>query len=244
MTSTIKQALPGTVDDFFCKDIPEPFQILGLKLLPLSIGRYRRMARHGVAFVSDTAAKADGKDLLLGVLICSMSCRAWDALSITNQIPKVVSQWMKQINASPPWYLRYDMNARASLLNHARLKLSESWVGWRWRKNNSFDLLEKCTLFKRYIDEAQRIPRHIIKSSDGGSSSSHWSHNIEVVLRSNVGWTRDEIEERPLSNAIADYFKYMENEGAVTILTEQDFSDITANDEIIKAALKGVENGL
>jgi hypothetical protein len=107
MTATATTEIPiAGESDFFCKDIPEPFQILGLKILPLSIGRYRRMARHGVAFVSETQAKADGKDLLLGVLICSMTCSDWDELAVSGKLQKVISRWMKEINAVPPLYLR------------------------------------------------------------------------------------------------------------------------------------------
>jgi len=185
------------------------------------------MARHGVGFVSESKGDASGKDLLIGVLICSMRCDEWDELSISGKLPKIIASWMRQINACPPWYLRG---------KYGRI-LSSSWIGKRWRKRNSFDLLSKIQLFKQYVDAAQSIPKFIRKNEGGGFSVDHWSHNIEVCLRSEVGWTREEIEERPLSNAIADYFKHLENNGLITILTEGDFEQIKNNDAALERAM-------
>lgn len=227
-TNTTDSAEPAAAHDFFSKDIPEPYQILGLKLLPLSIGRYRRMARYGIGFVSESQAQATGKDLLLGLLICSMSCRAWDALSATDKVPKLIKAWMQQISCAPPFYLRGKIGRIISL----------TWLGRRWRARHSFNLFQKCQLFKSYLEEAQEFPRFMVRQQSDRSSVSHWSHNIEVVLRGELGWTREEIEERPLSGAIADYFKLMENQGLITILTEADYQQIANNDAEIKKALE------
>lgn len=230
MTATTNPELPQAVDNFFSKDIPEPFQILGLKLLPLSIGRYRRMARHGIGFVSEGESRADGKDLLLGVLICSMKCRDWDELSTSGNIPKIIESWMRQINAVPPWYLRGKYGSI----------LSSTWLGRRWRKNNSFDLLEKSRLFQNYIQEAQAFPKFIRKQQGSGVSACHWTHNIEVTLMGELNWRHEDIEERPLSKALADYFKHLENQGLITILTEADYEQVRHNDEVAKKALEAV----
>ncbi len=227
MTATLNQELPQAVDDFFVKDIPEPFQILGLRLLPLSIGRYRRMARHGIGFVSESGVRADGRDLLLGVLICSMTCKAWDALVISGSLPEIIASWMKQIHAAPPFYLRGKWG----------FFLGNTFLARRWRKNHSFDLLEKCRLFKAYVDEAQRTPRVIFKNRGDEISSSHWSHNIEVVLMGELNWRHEDIEERPLAKAIADYFKHAENQGMLAILTDADFEQAAKNDAVTKKAL-------
>lgn len=242
MTATTKPELPQAVDDFFFKDIPEPFQILDVTLLPFSIGRYRRMARHGIGFVSEGESRADGKDLLLGVLICSMKCRRpdsdkdksnlyWDEVETSpGKISEIIASWMRQINAVPPWYLRGRYGGI----------LSATWIGRRWRKNNSFDLLEKCRLFQNYIQEAQTFPKFIRKQQGGGMSACHWTHNIEVTLMGELNWRHEDIEERPLSKALADYFKHLENQGLITILTESDYDQIRHNDAIASAALAAV----
>jgi hypothetical protein len=52
--------------------IPEPFQILGLKLRPFTLDHYDILRRFDCAFVQEEAGEASRGDLLLGVLICSM----------------------------------------------------------------------------------------------------------------------------------------------------------------------------
>ena len=226
--ATLQPETPPAIDYFFCRDIPEPFQILGLRLLPLSIGRYRRMARHGIGFVSESATRATGADLIVGVLICSMPCAEWDALAISADLPALVASWLNQINAVPPWYLTG---------KYGRI-LSATWVGRRWRNGHSFDLLEKMRMFKAYIEAAQAVPKFLRRpGADGGMSTAHWSHNIEVALRAELGWSEDEINERPLSKALADYFKLLESHGIITILTEEDFAQIKSNDEAVQKAI-------
>jgi hypothetical protein len=240
MTATANPELPQAVDDLFSRDIPEPFQILGLKLLPLSIGRYRRMARHGVGFVSETKATADGADLLLGVLICSMKCREWDEIAASGDIAKIISDWMRQIKAAPPWYLRGKYGKILSAL----------WLGRHWRKHHSFDFLQKVTLFQRYIEDAQKIPKFLRKNEGGGMSACHWTQNIEVTLMGELNWRHEDIEERPMSKALSDYFKHLENQGLITILTDADFNQIHNNDAAIAKAIaefnkqRGVPNGV
>lgn len=58
---------------FHLEAVPEPCRILGLRLKPLSLGHYILMQKFQCAFVADTPTAATLDDLLLGVLICSMS---------------------------------------------------------------------------------------------------------------------------------------------------------------------------
>jgi hypothetical protein len=59
--------------DYFLSAIPEPFQILGLRLKPFCLGHYFLMRRFDCAFVSEESADATIEDLVFGVLICSMT---------------------------------------------------------------------------------------------------------------------------------------------------------------------------
>jgi len=51
---------------------PEPWQVLGLRLRPFSLGHYLKLRRLGCAFVADDTQRATIGDLLLGVIVCSM----------------------------------------------------------------------------------------------------------------------------------------------------------------------------
>lgn len=73
--------------------IPEPFQILGLGLKPLSLGRFILMERFDVAFVSDYSKDPELADLVLGVLICSQTHESFLKLIESNGLEKAVTDW-------------------------------------------------------------------------------------------------------------------------------------------------------
>lgn len=208
---------------YFQRAVPEPFRILGLRLLPLSLGRYRLMKRFDIAFVAEESAKANPDDLILGVLICANRCDDFKALANSKNFSKVVGKWGKKAN--PKLWL-------------ARIPFLGKW----WRKRYGFDFLEKVGLFQCYIKEASEIPQFFDESNGGGSSGSHWSHGIEVALRQELGWSKDEIDEEPLSKAMADYFKLLENQGAIRLLTPEDIIAGEANAKIFAALEQAARN--
>lgn len=217
-----------TISDFKAA-IPEPYQILGLRLLPLSLGRYRILHRLGCKFVADGEAQASIADLVLGVSICAMRCDEFFRAYETGDYFKFLKRWGKRINSRPPWYL----NGKLGRI------LSATFIGRHWRKNHSFNFVEKMKLFKRYIDDAQQIPEYISKNPSQSRSTAHWSTAVEAVLRSELNWSLEEINEAPLSKAVSDYFKHLEHQGLVTIFTPEDLKAGQNNAAILEALSKG-----
>ena len=221
----------------FAQAIPEPFQILGLKLLPLSIGRYRRLARHECAFVASGKSEATVGDLLLGLLICSMRCDEFDALVVAPGFVKELQAWSKRVMPAP-------------LAAHVKW-IYELWnispLGKRWRNNHSVNLIEKFELFKRYISEAQAMPKFYLKATSGKTSTAHWVDNVEMVLRSELNWTSEEVNEQPLSKALADWCNWAHANDHIELVTDEDEAMAKYNDERIRLAFAAVkqkgENG-
>jgi len=177
--------------DYFSAAVPEPYRILGLRLLPLSLGRYRLMRRFGVAFVLDGEEKAGIQDLLLGVLICSMRCDEFLPFLKTKDFTRKLRRWGR-------------------------------------RFKHGFNYVEKILLFKRYVEVHSEVPRFWEAEDGCGESGAHWSQGIEVILRGELGWTREEINEEPLSKAIADYFKWCENKGIVELMDADQLAQVEA----------------
>lgn len=210
-----------TNTDYFTRVIPEPFRILGLQLLPLSLGRYRLLKRFHVAFVADGNAKAEPADLILGVVICAMRCDEFLDLVNTFRLEAEIRRWSRTIN--PHAWIGY-------------LPL----IGKRWRNKHSFNLVEKMQLFQSYIQDAQRIPAYRELEPNSQTSGAHWSHGLEVTLRSEVGWSQEEINEQPLSKAISDYFKFCENKGLLQLLTEDEVAAPTITQAMTAEDLKTI----
>lgn len=82
--------------DYFTAAIPEPIQILGLRLKPFCLGHYFLMRRFGVAFASDDGANAEFDDLIFGVLICSMSYESF--FEFMENDPRLqISEWAAKL---------------------------------------------------------------------------------------------------------------------------------------------------
>jgi hypothetical protein len=221
------------VDTEFSAAIPEPYQILGLRLRPLSLGRYRLLRRFSCAFVSDESTTAAIADLLLGVAVCSMRCDEFLKCVDDGTYSEFLKRWAKRIGATPPWYLRG---------KYGRI-LSLTFIGKHWRKNHSFNFVEKMELFKNFIAESQNFPNYAATQTSDTVITSHWSTVLEISLRSELGWTNEEINEAPLSKAISDHFRHLESQGLVRIFDESDLELGRQNAEALEAAMKGSVHG-
>src|SRR6266567_4042116 len=158
---------------YFQAAVPEPYVIFGLRLLPLSLGRYRLLHRFGCAFVADGEAKATMQDLLMGIVICSLPVPDFLELLESPRFGREMKRLGRRIN----------MEMRA---------------------DPHFSLLAKFGLFQRYIIENSRCPRYWDEQEERPGSGAHWSHNLEIALRSNLGWTLQEVNEAPLAKALVD----------------------------------------
>jgi hypothetical protein len=82
---------------YFKAAIPEPYRILGLRLKPLSLGRYRLLRRFGCAFVAEEKKQPLIGDLVLGVLVCSMSCLEFTRFMEAPDFVEQIEQWGNKI---------------------------------------------------------------------------------------------------------------------------------------------------
>lgn len=184
----------------------EPYAILGVSLLPLSLGRYRLLRQFDCAFVAEAETEATPHDLFLGVLICSLPCREFlDLLENLRAWRRELRHWGKRI--------RKEIKA-----------------------DPHFSLLEKYGLFKHFLEESAPVPDYWIERESQSASSSHWSHTIEVCLRGELGYTAEEIEEGPMRKALMDYFKLAESQGIIRMMVDGETDQAKANEEAIEKA--------
>jgi hypothetical protein len=94
--------------DYFTATMPEPWQILGLRLRPFSLGHYKLLRRFGCAFVSESAEAPTRGDLLIGVLCCSMKVDEFLSFIETPDFEQSVNDWGAQVGL-------FDLNNRAQM---------------------------------------------------------------------------------------------------------------------------------
>ena len=193
--------------------IPEPYRILGLRLLPLSLGRYWLLRKFECAFVAEEKTDATMADLIIGLVICSMPVKEFLVFIQGPDAEVELAKWGNRIRA--------EIDA-----------------------DEMFNILSRFKLFSNYLADGYEVPAYLEEQSSDRQSGSHWSHSIAVMLRSKMGWTEEEVNEAPLSKAMADYFRWAESEGLIQILSDEqvaaDAEQARANDAAMSELAKEV----
>jgi hypothetical protein len=186
---------------------PEPWQVLGVRLKPFSLGHYLKLSKFNCAFVAETERVATLGDLILGVAVCSMS---------SHPDPERDEFWQ--------WWNRpARFNLLAWALGKTSLTPAEKEVVKWGRKVGVQKWEDKAKLFAQYIEEHSSAPGYWI-TGDGvktKQSGGHWSHCVLHGLVSECGYTLLDAYNVPVSRALHDFLKAAEAQGTVKLMTEE-----------------------
>jgi hypothetical protein len=193
--------------DYFSAAYPEPWQVLGVKLLPFSFGHYLKLHRLDCAFVSEDAKAASIGDLLLGIVVCSMR---------SNPDPEQDPFWQWLHRERPDSLCgRLRWHLRRHKLTPAELEILQ----WG-RKVGVFQLEEKAKLFDSYIKLHSKVPPYVEEPSDSPrrESGAHWAQSVIAALVAKCGYTQLEAYNVPMPKAMQDFFKHAETDGSIRLL--------------------------
>src|ERR1035441_3336272 len=175
--------------------VPVPYTIFRITLKSLSLGHIFLMQRFGCAFSSENPDTMGGiDDLILGISICS---RTFDEFVSFIGDEKEFKRWTKQ------WGLA---------------------IREQIKKTKNFDLFSKFSLFKEYLKSGiVKVNFWELEESDvSEQSGTHWTHSVLNVLTSELGYTQSEALNVPVARALQDYYRYLEKNGAITIMSDED----------------------
>ena len=212
-----KPAVEESAPDYFESVFPAPPVVCGKQLLPLSLGLYQLMAHFKVAFVAESEREATPGDLLVAVLICSMGPADFGRFAAQPDFGKKIRKWGSKIGFFEPRCYRWPMIGK---------KLRE-WLEPAFADTDFKYLTEQMDAFQRYVVEGSRTPEFWDESPDSKISAAHWSQSVEVVLRGQLGWEKEEIESAPLGKALWDYFKHFENLGMVRLIGKEEAAQLS-----------------
>ena len=230
--------IPRIHADYFEGIIPEPPVVCGLRLKPLSIGRWRLMARCKVAFAAEGEAAATAGDLMFGVLICSMRCADFVKFISGESVESASRQFFRKYlplltrllcgretdfkTECDTWGRRFGFLPPKCFSWPVVGRWLERFSGRAIAQADAVYIMEQIGIFQKYIvsgspDFSTNFlcdPEH-----EGSVTGSHWSQNIEATLREYLGWTKEEIDEEPLTKALWDFYKQKENHGLGRFMT-------------------------
>ncbi len=196
--------------NFFAAAYPEPWQVLGVKLRPFSLGHYIKLSRLGCAFVAEQEQTATLSDLLLGVVVCSMP-------TAVEQDKDEFWKWLARTEGGWRWkiYRFYQW------LRSKPIATPAEHEAFLWGKRvGEIDFPAKVKLFSDYMDACSVAPPYVEEqqSTPPKPSGAHWTQKVLAALVSKCGYTMDEALNVPISRALSDFIKQAETDGVVRIL--------------------------
>lgn len=197
-------------DNFFAAAYPEPWQILGVKLRPFSLGHYIKLSRLGCAFVSEAEERATMSDLVLGVIVCSMP----------TTVDTDVDPFWKWLNRTRGGW-RYTIYKLTKRILRQKFATPAEYDAFLWGKQmGAIDFSAKVKMFSDYMDKCSAMPAYVEEHRDtpAKASGAHWCQSVLSALVSKCGYTMEEALNVPVSRALSDFIKQAETDGAVRIL--------------------------
>lgn len=192
--------------DYSHAALPATIHLLGLKLRPLSLGHVLTMKRHDVAFVSEVECAAGIEDLLLGVLICSMTWEEWQTFEDSSGFSNEIARWGRTVR-------------RDLIRNHAK----------------DFNLLAVFETFKRYVNDSCKVPEMWFTNDSGSTSDTPWFQSVKLTLMGELNHSLSEAMNCPLQAAILDYCRNAESHGIIKLISDEEMAAAKANSEPAKA---------
>lgn len=194
--------------------IPEPFTILGLRLKPFCLGHYILLSKYGCSFVNEGEEVEVGMpDLILGLSICSMTYE--QGLKYTKGL-----EFIQEKNKGFIFSREGRKEAKAAI------HFTKQWgkqVTKAIKKQDGFNQYAELKAFARYIKEGSKQPNYFFDDEDDGRPrGGHWTQNMLLTLKSELGYSNSEAMNLPLSQVFYDYIKHCENNGTITMETEQE----------------------
>lgn len=191
--------------EIFERTIPEPTTLLGLKLLPLSLGHIILLHRIESAFV--LGGKPSYDDLATSVFICSRTYQdAVDGFSDPS-LPRQMHRWARKLTGSG-WFRK-----------GKPINLSEKWKAFD-------DYLDRNTLiFKSGKDYAA--------NGEGRKVYLPMVHSIRVKLQSRMHFSDADILDRSWALCILDYHILCDMDGHIQLTDEDVVKNLIADTQAI-----------
>lgn len=198
---------------------PDKWQVLGVELKPFSLGHYFKLRKLGCTFVSDTAEEATIKDLILGVIVCSMG---------SHHDPEQDPFWRWLNNSDRSVKLWFWNFTRAQKLTQAEFEVLQ----WGKRVGKT-DFVEKAKLFAQYLSYYQESPGFYEgENTSNEPAGGHWSHSLYHALTSKCGYSPIEAFNAPMRRCLCDFFKLLESEGGGRLMTPEEIEFANAGGDV------------
>ncbi len=204
---------------------PNTTTVLGLQLLPASLGHILIFQRLGLPYFNESATAIEFQDFLVGTFVCSLTYEEFDTLVKQSPYKLFDKESIKT------FFRAYFYSKRNGALSYNVNKWSRT-LHKVLKSTKGFNLFEEIAKFNSYLDINQNKP--FILPGDNASnkaSDAPWVLSVITVLTGELGYSFKEAVNIPVGKALWEFFKYAESQGSVELC---DIGKLEANNLITR----------
>lgn len=175
-------------------EFPTPHTILGLRLLPLTLGHYSLFEFLELAWV--TGGDVEWNDLALGVAICAVPFAEAKRMIYDPGTERVLRDWAERLTRTR----KVDMLLR--------------------RKPTPIDFVSKCKAFREYLSEHLWTPTYYAER-DGTALDLPRSYILKIQLMREFGWSDEQVDNRPIAKCLCDMTALRALDGSINLMPEE-----------------------
>jgi hypothetical protein len=178
---------------------PVPFNVLGVRLKPLSLHHCLLMQAFGVGFTNEQTVPGTLEDLIFSILICSKhwSEGEFEEYIFSEQATQDIDFWVEKLGENGAEELARTLN-------------------------------DKIKLFNEYVKYHSQEPKFWRLEESGEESAAHWAQCVLLILTGQCGYDRPNALRCPLPQSLADYYRYAETQGIVKFMRPDEIERIEA----------------
>ena len=196
--------------------------ILGLKLIPYTLGHSMLLKSAKSVFVCGGMEKLDMRhligELVFAILVCSTTYDEFLVEMNNGEFVKYMNQYVSAINDE---ILKLKDKKPSKKRKRFTIKKDVSLDGL-----NRINLLDKIAQFTQYIKDGTSPPMYYPASGDENNVSNNpveLEQSIISTLMSECNFTRSECFNLPLTETLAAYLLYAYRQGAVRLESKEVF---------------------
>lgn len=206
--------------NYFDAQVPEPWQILGLKLLPFSVGHFVILSKLD-SFAVNPNVKYNEQELLQAIWVCAHSYA--ENLRMLDD-PRTILRIMR-------WHRV--LTGRNNILHAMHLK----------KKPPAIDWAEKGQMFMNYMAEMENTPTYSISGENAKSVDLPMAQVLKVTLMRELGLSEMEVMDRPWALAVWDYITIKAMEGQVDVFDGEQLDQLQEKANRLGAMMSKRMNG-
>lgn len=199
--------------EFFNAAVPDPVDLLGFRLRPLSAGHIILLTRIESGFV--TGGDITWDDLAASVFICTQTFEDAVRAFYDPRIDRLMKAWHDRLSGADTWACR---------------------LGFRIPK--VIDLESNAKAFADYLREGSKMPEFKSNGDGGGTCSIPMVQSVKAFLLSNTSMGESEILNRSWRLSIWDFLTIQASRGALQMYAEGEISNAEAVGKRLAEMLK------